>query len=134
MYVYKSSIAICVICSSFTSSHSVSSSHLCTFSLFSSSFSSLLFSLLSPPQHIGLLKAKLAKLKREILAPKGGGGGATGAGFEVTKSGDARVGLIGFPSVGTLSSFHFVALLVMLHAVDVNSFMHVYVIDCDVHC
>jgi len=50
--------------------------------------------------HIGLLKAKLAKLKREILAPKGGGGGKPGEGFDVTKSGDARVGMIGFPSVG----------------------------------
>lgn len=49
--------------------------------------------------HLGLLKAKLAKLKRELLAPKGKGGGA-GEGFDVTKSGDCRVGLIGFPSVG----------------------------------
>ena len=47
----------------------------------------------------GLLKAKLAKLKREILAPSKGGGGK-GEGFDVTKSGDARVGMIGFPSVG----------------------------------
>ena len=46
-------------------------------------------------------KAKLAKLRRELLEPssKGGGGGA-GEGFDVTKSGDARVGLVGFPSVG----------------------------------
>jgi len=50
--------------------------------------------------HLGILKAKLAKLRREILAPKGGGGGKPGDGFDVTKSGDARVGLIGFPSVG----------------------------------
>jgi len=49
--------------------------------------------------HIGLLKAKLAKLKREILAPSSKGG-AKGEGFDVTKSGDARVGMIGFPSVG----------------------------------
>ena len=49
--------------------------------------------------HIGLLKAKLAKLKREILAPSSKGGPA-GVGFDVTKSGDARVGMIGFPSVG----------------------------------
>nr|GMC63082.1 developmentally-regulated G-protein 3 [Ipomoea batatas] len=51
--------------------------------------------------HLGLLKAKLAKLRRELLAPssKGGGGGA-GEGFDVTKSGDSRVGLVGFPSVG----------------------------------
>jgi len=50
--------------------------------------------------HVGLLKAKLAKLKREILMPRGGGGGKPGEGFDVTKSGDARVGMIGFPSVG----------------------------------
>lgn len=49
--------------------------------------------------HLGLLKAKLAKLKRELLMPKSGGA-KPGEGFEVTKSGDARVGLIGFPSVG----------------------------------
>lgn len=51
--------------------------------------------------HLGILKAKLAKLKREILDPKtSGGGGGKGEGFDVTKAGDARVGLIGFPSVG----------------------------------
>eukprot|EP01091_Cochliopodium_minus_P015954 TRINITY_DN581_c0_g4_i1.p1 TRINITY_DN581_c0_g4~~TRINITY_DN581_c0_g4_i1.p1 ORF type:complete len:366 (+),score=111.56 TRINITY_DN581_c0_g4_i1:48-1145(+) len=49
--------------------------------------------------HLGILKAKLAKLRREILAPKGGGGGG-GEGFDVSKTGDARVGLVGFPSVG----------------------------------
>jgi small GTP-binding protein len=48
---------------------------------------------------LGLLKAKLAKLKREVMeGPKGGGG--TQEGFDVKASGDARVGLIGFPSVG----------------------------------
>ncbi|CAK7337946.1 unnamed protein product [Dovyalis caffra] len=51
--------------------------------------------------HLGLLKAKLAKLRRELLEPSTkGGGGAGGQGFDVTKSGDARVGLVGFPSVG----------------------------------
>jgi len=51
--------------------------------------------------HLGLLKAKLAKYRRELLiGPKGSGGGGGGDGFEVTKSGDARVGLVGFPSVG----------------------------------
>eukprot|EP00871_Galdieria_phlegrea_P004470 jgi/Galph1/5023/GphlegSOOS_G3667.1 len=55
--------------------------------------------------HLGLLKAKLAKLRRELLAPpkasrgcQGGSGG--GEGFDVTKTGDARIGLVGFPSVG----------------------------------
>lgn len=51
--------------------------------------------------HLGILKAKLAKYKRELLIPGGkGGGGGAGEGFDVTKTGDARVGLIGFPSVG----------------------------------
>jgi small GTP-binding protein len=53
--------------------------------------------------HLGLLKAKLSKLRRELLehqttSKKGGGAGERG--FEVSKSGDTRVGLIGFPSVG----------------------------------
>ncbi len=50
--------------------------------------------------HLGLLKAKIAKLKKELLdsITKGKGGG--GEGFEVAKNGDARIGLIGFPSVG----------------------------------
>jgi ribosome-interacting GTPase 1 len=50
--------------------------------------------------HLGLLKAKLAKLRREILAPPSAKGGGAGEGFDVTKSGDSRVGLVGFPSVG----------------------------------
>lgn len=50
--------------------------------------------------HLGLLKAKLAKLKRELIEPSGGKGGAGGEGFDVKATGDARVGLIGFPSVG----------------------------------
>ncbi|XP_002735973.1 developmentally-regulated GTP-binding protein 1 isoform X1 [Saccoglossus kowalevskii] len=49
--------------------------------------------------HLGLLKARLAKLRRELMTPKGGGGG-TGEGFDVAKTGDARVGFVGFPSVG----------------------------------
>jgi len=49
--------------------------------------------------HLGQLKAKLAKLKRELLTPSGGGGGA-GAGFDVARTGVASIGFIGFPSVG----------------------------------
>ncbi|EEY22661.1 GTP-binding protein RBG1 [Verticillium alfalfae VaMs.102] len=49
--------------------------------------------------HLGQLKAKLAKLKRELLTPSSGGGGA-GAGFDVARTGVASVGFIGFPSVG----------------------------------
>jgi 50S ribosome-binding GTPase len=49
----------------------------------------------APPQ------AKLAKLRRELLEPStGSGGGGKGEGFDVNKVGDARVGLVGFPSVG----------------------------------
>ena len=50
--------------------------------------------------HLGLLKAKLAKLKRELLESAKSGSKGGGEGFDVSKSGDARVGLIGFPSVG----------------------------------
>ncbi|RLN24512.1 hypothetical protein C2845_PM07G13290 [Panicum miliaceum] len=49
--------------------------------------------------HLGQLKAKLAKLRTQLLEPpKGSSGG--GDGFEVTKFGHGRVALIGFPSVG----------------------------------
>ncbi|EKM83604.1 hypothetical protein AGABI1DRAFT_50892 [Agaricus bisporus var. burnettii JB137-S8] len=49
--------------------------------------------------HLGLLKAKLARYRAQLLEPtsKSSGGGT---GFDVQKSGDARVALIGFPSVG----------------------------------
>lgn len=51
--------------------------------------------------HLGRLKAKLAKLKRDLLTNQSrGGGGGGGQGFDVTKTGEARVGLVGFPSVG----------------------------------
>ncbi len=50
--------------------------------------------------HLGLLKAKLAKLKREQIEGLSKGKGGPGEGFDVSKSGDARIGLIGFPSVG----------------------------------
>ena len=48
---------------------------------------------------MGLLKAKLAKYRAQLLEPSGKSGGK-GEGFDVMKSGDARVALIGFPSVG----------------------------------
>ena len=41
--------------------------------------------------HLGMLKAKLAKLKRELITPSSGGGGK-GEGFDVAKTGDARIG------------------------------------------
>ena len=57
--------------------------------------------------HIGRLKAKIAKLKitreKAQAHAKASGGGK---GFEVKKSGDASVALVGFPSVGK-STFDF---------------------------
>ena len=50
--------------------------------------------------HLGTLKAKLAKLKRELLEPAKGGGNSEERGFEVNRYGHGRVALIGFPSVG----------------------------------
>jgi ribosome-interacting GTPase 1 len=44
--------------------------------------------------HLGMLKARLAKLRRELIEPKGGGGGG-GEGFDVAKTGDARIGFVG---------------------------------------
>lgn len=52
--------------------------------------------------HLGLLKAKLAKYRAQLLEPSKSAG-AKGEGFDVMKSGDARVALIGFPSVGKVS-------------------------------
>ncbi len=53
----------------------------------------------STEQHIGRLKAKLAKLrnKKEKRQKQSGGGGT---GYDVKKTGHASVGLVGFPSVG----------------------------------
>lgn len=53
--------------------------------------------------HIGLLKGKLARLRQQLLEPPPGSSNASGQGFEVSKSGHARVALIGFPSVGKSS-------------------------------
>jgi len=53
--------------------------------------------------HIGRLKARLAQLRQELMtqtAKKQGGGIG---GFDVQKTGHARVGLVGFPSVGKSS-------------------------------
>lgn len=50
--------------------------------------------------HLGQLKAKLAKLRRELLTPSGSGGGGGGLGFDVARTGVATVGFVGFPSVG----------------------------------
>ncbi|KAK8213275.1 Ribosome-interacting GTPase 2 [Zalaria obscura] len=50
--------------------------------------------------HLGLLKGKLARLRAQLLEPGPGAGGPGGTGFDVSKSGDARIALVGFPSVG----------------------------------
>ncbi|XP_026190074.1 developmentally-regulated G-protein 3 [Cyclospora cayetanensis] len=50
--------------------------------------------------HLGLLKAKLAKLRGQLIEGSCKRGGGGGEGFDVSKTGDARVGLVGFPSVG----------------------------------
>lgn len=53
-------------------------------------------------QHaIGIMKAKIAKLKEKQEARSGGGGG--GQGYTVSKSGDGTVILLGYPSVGKSS-------------------------------
>jgi len=48
--------------------------------------------------HLGVLKARLAKLRSELLEPPKKG--PKGEGFDVIKHGHARVAMIGFPSVG----------------------------------
>lgn len=49
--------------------------------------------------HLCSLRARLAKLRTQLLEPPKGAS-AAGDGFDVEKVGDARVALIGFPSVG----------------------------------
>ncbi|SCU97239.1 LAMI_0F09340g1_1 [Lachancea mirantina] len=54
--------------------------------------------------HLGLLKGKLARFRQQLLADEAAASGPSGgSGFEVAKSGDARVVLIGYPSVGKSS-------------------------------
>ena len=48
--------------------------------------------------HIGILKSKIAQLRRQLLHPKKHG--ASAGGFDIKKSGDATVAIIGLPSVG----------------------------------
>lgn len=47
--------------------------------------------------HLGLLKAKLAKYRQQLLedSTRGKGGAGAGEGFDVSRSGDASIGLIG---------------------------------------
>ena len=53
--------------------------------------------------HLCSLRAKLCKYRTELLAGPKTGGPQEGTGFDVEKVGDARVALIGFPSVGKSS-------------------------------
>ena len=76
--------------------------------------------------HLGVLKARLAKLRSEVfffylliivqlLEPTTGGGNASkGDGFEVARVGDARVALIGFPSVGKSSLLRYIILFLFI--------------------
>ena len=48
--------------------------------------------------HVALVKAKIARLKDDVV--RKASGGKKGEGFEIRKSGDASVVLLGFPSVG----------------------------------
>lgn len=48
--------------------------------------------------HIGVLKSKIAKLRRDALGLKARKG--KGAGFDIKKQGDATVVIVGMPSVG----------------------------------
>eukprot|EP01006_Ploeotia_vitrea_P039335 TRINITY_DN66336_c6_g3_i1.p2 TRINITY_DN66336_c6_g3~~TRINITY_DN66336_c6_g3_i1.p2 ORF type:complete len:366 (-),score=190.48 TRINITY_DN66336_c6_g3_i1:54-1151(-) len=50
--------------------------------------------------HLGMLKAKLARFRTQLIEGSQAGSSKPGEGFDVMKSGDARVAMIGFPSVG----------------------------------
>lgn len=46
------------------------------------------------------LATRLRRYKREVMEPSKSAGGGAGEGFDVRTTGDARVGFVGFPSVG----------------------------------
>lgn len=55
---------------------------------------------LLPSLHSHFTLSKLARLRAQLLEPAPGAGSGGGTGFDVSKSGDARIALVGFPSVG----------------------------------
>ena len=67
--------------------------------------------------HLGTLKAKIAKLKSELVnGPGGKSAGTKNAerGFDVSKSGDTRIGLVGFP-VSSISQTSVIGNILILH-------------------
>ena len=84
-----------------------------------------LFIVSATEYHLGLLKAKLAKYRSQLLEPSKKSG-EKGEGFDVLKSGDARVALIGFPSVGKVNY-----LLILL--ITFSSILK-YFFLCSLHC
>lgn len=50
-------------------------------------------------KHLGILRKKIAKIRKELSEKKSG----TGVGFAVRKTGDATVALVGFPNAGKSS-------------------------------
>src|ERR1700761_6089641 len=53
-----------------------------------------------PSTSILTRRRKLARLRAQLLEPGPGSSAGGGTGFDVSKSGDARIALVGFPSVG----------------------------------
>ena len=54
----------------------------------------------STERHIGFLKAKMAKLRRKQIDFQLSSKGSTGYGFDIRRTGDGTVVLLGFPSTG----------------------------------
>ena len=76
---------------------------------------------------MGQLKAKLAKLRRELIGTGSSSGGGGGLGFDVARTGIASVGFVGFPSVGKagyISACPVQTVLTVCVAVDVNVKTH----------
>lgn len=80
------------------------------------------FYLLATEYHLGLLKAKLAKYRSQLLEPSKKS--EKGEGFDVLKSGDARVALIGFPSVGKVINNYLLINFTLISLLLVNFVVH----------